>query len=575
NDDNRVNDFTTGEQYEGSYIELTDVTVVEVLPFSNGSRVSFNVADGDGNLMNISDRFTVQRLPGNGGNFVAPPVGTVYDTLRGVIAHSANGCVQGNGRGYEMYPYREEDYVIGFSAPLISNVSRNPVTPMATEDVTVNATIADPDGNVVSASLFYAVGLGNNNFLELPMSANGSTYSATIPNTSYSDGDYVKFYLSATDDSAATSTNPVDGPVEPYFFAVRDDGTTIRDVQFTPFENGDSPYQGLEVEVTGIVTASSQPGDANTPGDLGFVYIQQPGENTWGGLSLTGNAELSDLRRGDEVRVRGTIRESFGLTQMADIVSVDTLSSGNVIAPVEVNADSFSDYDFVRTEPYECMLVTLVDPAGDGVAVVDDNADDGGGSTSNFAEYRVGNNILNGPDVGCRVLAGRRTNSAFGSLDFSYVNDSLWITDFGEMNVEACIVSVGDTMTSLSGIMYYSFGEMKLLPRNNLDAPGYNGANCAGGIVPVDIEEELAGSEFTVFPNPSNAAFTLRYTFPEFVEAQVEVRDMMGRQIARKEIRGVTGEVSLDGRAWASGTYFMVVRTRGEVLATQKILLTK
>lgn len=576
NDANRVNDFTTGEQYEGVYVELYDATVVEVLPFSGGSRVSFNVSDADGNLMNVSDRFLVQRLPGNGGNFVAPPVGTVYDTLRGVIAHSGNGCTgQTNNRGYEMYPYQESDYIIGFSAPLISGVTRNPVTPMSSEDVTVSASIEDPDGNVVSASLFYAVGLGNNSFLELPMSSMGSTYSATIPNTAFSDGDLVKFYLSATDDSSATSNNPVGASVEPYFFTVRDDGTTIYDVQFTPFDNGNSPYEGLEVELTGIVTASSQQGDASTPGDLGYVYIQQPGQNTWAGISLVGNAELNDLRRGDEVQVRGTIRENFGLTQMADIISVDTLSSGNAIPAVEVNPDDFSDYDFATTEPYEGMLVTLVNSDGTGLVVVDINADDNTGGTSNFAEYRVGTNILNAPDAGCRVLAGRRTTSAFSSLDFSYVNDSLWITESGEMNVDPCVVTFGDTMTSMTGIMYYSFGAMKLLPRNNLDAEGYNGANCAGGIVPVDIDDELAGSEFVVFPNPSNAAFTLRYSFPEFVEATVEVRDMMGRQLTARTVKGVSGTINLDGQSWASGTYFLVIRTRGEVLATQKLLLQK
>ena len=38
---------------------LTDVT--QVIPFS-GNRVSFNIVDGNGNAMNVSDRFLAQKL---------------------------------------------------------------------------------------------------------------------------------------------------------------------------------------------------------------------------------------------------------------------------------------------------------------------------------------------------------------------------------------------------------------------------------------------------------------------------------------------------------------------------------
>ncbi|GAB4421459.1 MAG: hypothetical protein OHK0039_36250 [Bacteroidia bacterium] len=560
NNSTGINQLPTGEQWEGAYVEVYNVTVVQVDPFSGGSRVSFYVADDQGNRMNVSDRFLVQRLPPT-GNFVAPPVGTVYDTLRGVIVHSANGCLGANGRGYEMFPYRAEDYVIGFSAPIISNITRNPSTPTGSQDVTVFATIADPDGQVVSASLYFAVGAANNNFLQLPMTNVGTTYSATIPNTAFSDGDIVKYYLTATDDSAATNTAPANGATQPFFFTVRDNGLTIYDVQYTPFENGASGYLSQQVTVEGIVTASAQ------TGDLGFVHIQQEGQTSWAGLQLVGGNNLASLRRGDKVRVTGTIEESFGLTRMAVLNDAVVLTTGNPLpAPVEVNPNDFTAYDFVKTEPYECMLVTLRNPAGGGVYVVDENADD----PSNFAEYRVGSSLLD-PLNGCRVIAGRVTNSAFSSLNFSYINDSTFIADAGVINVPVCIVTPGDTMASLSGIMTYTFGNMKLMPRNNDDVVAYSGANCATGITA--IEQLPFAAQIEVYPNPASDLLHVGYSFDRPLTAQVRLYDMTGREVLRREVSGLEGRTDLQTGHLARGSYFLRIVAAGQPVTSRKLLL--
>ena len=62
NDGLRVNILTTGEQRENSIVEFNTVTVNEVIPFS-GIRVSFNCVDGNGNKINVSDRFLAQKTP--------------------------------------------------------------------------------------------------------------------------------------------------------------------------------------------------------------------------------------------------------------------------------------------------------------------------------------------------------------------------------------------------------------------------------------------------------------------------------------------------------------------------------
>ncbi|MEL6842332.1 MAG: T9SS type A sorting domain-containing protein [Bacteroidota bacterium] len=566
NDGTQENQPETGEQWEGSYVTLTDLTVSSVSFFSGNSRVSFICSDAQGNLVNISDRFLVQRLPGNGGTFVAPSQGDRFDTIRGVVAHSANGCFGANGRGYEVYPFQESDYVVaqGAASPSISNISRNPVTPTASQDVTVSATIEDSDGNVTSATLHYAVGASNANYLTVPMTSSGSTYTGTIPNTAYSDGDFVKYYITAEDNDMLTSTSPdINNNFDPIFFAVRDNGTRIFDVQFTPFASGNSGYLGLEVTLEGIVTATA---DAN---DLGFVYIQEETGNAWTGLSLVQNAQLASLQRGDKVSVRGTIAENFGLTRMEDILTVNVISSGNPLpAAVEVDPSIFTDYDFAVTEAYECMLVKLKAPNGGPLYVVDENADD----PNDFAEYRVGTDQFD-PASGSRVLAGRVTGSAFGSLAFSYVNDTSWATNSGVMSVPACAVVVGDTMASLTGIMYYSFGQMKLLPRNNDDAEAYSGVNCVDGIN--DIDDELAGSSILVYPNPASDLINLRYDFPKVVRAEAVLTDLMGRRVAERQITTQNGSLQFDTQSFSAGTYLLSVQVEGVVIARQKVILTK
>lgn len=470
NDENRLNQIQTGERWEGVYAEFHNVSVATVDPFSGGTRVSFNVQDQNGNLMNVSDRFLVQKLPGQGGNFVAPNVGDQLDTLRGIIAHSKNLC-PGSGstnRGYELYPFQESDYVYGASAPRISIISRTPLVPSATESVDIEAEITDSDGQVVSATLRYGTGTSGS-LTSVGMTFNSTTgyYEATIP--AQANNTLVRWNISATDDSASTTTVPNSDPsIATYIYWVRSGGLTIPDVQYTPFANGNSPYLGQEVTVSGVVTAAINTSDT---GDLGYVFIQQPGDVSYAGIWLQQGTDLTTLSRGDAVTVTGTVAEVSGMTALNNVHDVTVTGSGSVEMLI-LNPDSLTNYSFDGNEPYEGMLVRLENPTvGNKLFVVEQNADEATGN--NYAEYRIGTDPFT--LSGARVLAGRQTNSAYSSLFFSYVNDSLWQNVSGVMAVNPYVVHYPDSLTSLTGILFYSFGAMKLLPRNNHDMVGYAG----------------------------------------------------------------------------------------------------
>lgn len=558
NDQNRNNILTTGEQWEGVYAELQNVTVSSVDYFSGNTRVSFNVVDANGNKLNVSDRFLVQRLPASGGNFTPPNVGDVLTSIKGVILHSKNNCPGATGRGYELHPFDASHYVYGQSAPAMTNISRNYQVPTSAQAVVVTADITDIDG-VASAYIYYAVGATSTNYTQVAMTNVGSAYSATIP--AQANGTMVKYYIESTDNTGLTGALPESNPANgTYFYTVRDNGLTIYDVQYTPYTAGNSGYITQSVTVEGVVTASSQ------AGDLGYVYIQQEGQLAWAGLSVKGNTSLATLKRGDKVSVTGTVIEDFGYTTLGNVTAVSIIGTGT-IEPLYLDPSNFTSYGYASNEQYEGMLIGLINASGK-LFVVDPNAD----APSNFAEYRVGTDQFD-PANGCRILAGRQNSSSFSSLNVSYVNDSMWATTAGTMNVPVLVVSDTVTMDTLVGMCYYSFSNIKLIPRNNADFKGIN-------LLPADTTQDTTGSYVgqlfannivKLYPNPAINSVTVETNLDGMIY-QIAIYDVEGREVFRRITRSKQEEIYTS--SLTNGVYFVkVMAENGNTLEVNKLVV--
>ncbi|MEM7035957.1 MAG: T9SS type A sorting domain-containing protein [Bacteroidota bacterium] len=556
NDNSQTNILDTGEKWEGQYIEVQNVTVVSVDPFSGGTRVSFVVQDGSGNKVNISDKFRAQRLPNGSvpGNFSPPNVGDTYNYIRGVMHHSPNGCTGANGRGYEISPTKVGDYDLASAAPSIIAVNRSQTCPLSNAAITISTDLADPDG-IMSANLKYAIGAGTATYTTVAMTmtsgtSTSGTWSADIPGQA--DGAFVKYYVEATDNNSNTSNNPaVPTGADPLFYTARDNGCSIVDVQFVPtsFSSANSGYNGLDVTVTGVVTASAE------ATNLGFVFIQQENELAWAGIMVTDNPALATLSIGDQVTVTGTVNESFGFTRIENVSSVQLAGSGT-INPVSLDPGIFTTYDHATNEPYEGMLVELANPTPGGcVNVVDANPD---GPNSNFAEYRIGTDVFN-PTDGSRLIAGRVTNSAFSSLNVSYVNDAMWASQDGIMNVSPVVVMDGDAFGTITGVMAYTFGAFKLVPRNDMD---FNFTAGCG----LSVQDQLLGSVRT-YPNPVSDQLSLVYEFDGVMEdVQATVYDLMGRSLKNVALAQQSGQEVVNVSDLAAGQYILkVTSTEGVV----------
>jgi hypothetical protein len=539
---NPSNNITSGEKLEGNFVEIQNVTVVNVA--LAGDRCRILVKDENNNHIWIYDRFKTQRIT-NG--FVPPNVGDSYTSVRGLIEGWKTVCPgTGSGnRGYNINPFSLEHYVKGASSPTIGNIRKNIACPSSTSPVVVSADITD-DGSVTQVELRYST--NGTNYINVPATAIGTRYSATIP--AQSAGTLVRYYFLAIDNLNNTTLQPnVPGNQNPLFYTVNDLGCTIKDIQFTPFTNGRSGYTGDTLTVTGVVTASAN------PTNLGYIFIQQPGENAWSGIWVTGGTLISGLNLGDQVSVTGVVEEYFGLTRLANVTAANVLQVGQPIPePVLVNPADMSTYDFAKCEKFEGMLVKL---DGANLFVVDSNAD--AAIARNNGEYRIGTDI-NDPNTGCRVLAGRQNSTAFSSLNVSYVNSPLWLTQDGTMNVPLALVIPGAAVSLMQGIMTYSFGNMKLLPRNNSDVT-----------IAVSTEDLLRKNGFLVYPNPASDRISIQLSTSGNA---VEVFSAQGSRVFGQTASSDKLEISSGN--WAPGLYRIQVRDqKGQVLGQTSVSVVK
>lgn len=180
---------------------------------------------------------------------------------------------------------------------------------------------------------------------------------------------------------------------------------TVHDIQYST--DGDSPYDGETVTVNAIVVATGYSGDK--------YFIADPGGGLWSGVYVYDWTFTGSI--GDWVTIDAEVDEYYGLTELKNVSSITVDSTGTVPDPYETTCEVAD-----TSEALEGVLVTLSN-----LVVTTDTSDvwvvsDGTG------ELIVANNF-----------------------DYSYSP------------------SVGDSITSLTGMMSYDWGEFRIEPRSDED----------------------------------------------------------------------------------------------------------
>jgi len=469
---------TEAEQWGTVMVRATNAIVIQNdLPYGEWS-----IDDGTGkvNVDDDSDSISVwQEAVGR------PPVGSYVSSIRGWVYHHYGS--NADSTAYKIEPLYVADIEFGAGPPSITDVSRDPCVPGVDDVVTVSAVITD-NSTISQANIYYRINSGDWTFADMSNTVD-NTWSGSIP-ASGTDGAFIEYYVQGADDGADQSE------IKWSEFPDTDNGNylgyntsssalTINNIQHSPWPNGESPYNGCDVTVTGIVTADTAQYNSGYA-----AYAFQSASAQWNGLIFDGWDDTM-LSRGDEVTVSGTVEEFDpeyhfkydGNTKLINVSAVTVNSAGNTMAPMSVSTVDLAQ-DAEEVESYE----------------------------------------------GCLVTVSNVTVSAVNAYDWGIVDDSgvecLIDDDMATMAADNYLSTLenGSTLGQVTGIFNFSFGTYKIQVRDLADL----------GQLGVDEDFESLPRRFALydnFPNPFNPETRIRFEIANQENVQLIIYDILGHKV--------------------------------------------
>jgi len=568
--------FTTAEQYEGSYVQLTNLTMG---PQSNsGQRHIRSLLDAQGNkiyLRDFSNFYSTSPSPSWGWTaWNPPPVGATVASIRGVIIEGA--YQDGTFNGLATYPYvicpvYPNDLTMGNTPPIVNTVTRYPGVPKPTDTVFVTANIVDSlakfnKESVASAQLFYRINKTTYNTLSMTPSSN--VYWATIPMESL--GTLVEYFVKVVDNQGAVTFSPSDTSRSTYFYYPRTSDTmTIKDIQYTPNNGGYSGYNGDTVSTEGVVTADTSDihnftfiGPGGTQSSPRRVIIQDPNiQGGWSGIWISGNA-TDPLVKGQKVMVTGVVTEINDVTSIVigSSSNISIISSGNPQpAAAQITPGVLADTKtWGDTTAQKWQSVVISYPGQ--VVITCINASSSTACTStlplpdtsfrrNYGEMLA---IYNSENIPSRIKLQQGGNTFTNGWDSSKAN---WY----HPNYPGQLLHNWDGINGLTGIGFFDFGQYQIVPRKNDDF------GSVIGVKPITETPSLFWLRQN-YPNPFNPETQIDYNLPTDAEVTLKVYNMLGQQV-RVLIDGIQVrgkyDITFDGTNLASGLYIYVLDVNG------------
>lgn len=518
-------DPMTAEMWENNMVRIEDAVMID----NNRAYGEFTIDDGSGVCMadgDATNSMSGEDVYGNyiGGEFIRPPNGTTLKSIEGYVYH-AYGSFE-DQTTYSIRPFLPSDVVLGGGPPSITDFEITESALGLADAVTVSANMTDKS-DVATASINYRVDGGSWMTVAMTEGTTDTTlFTGTIPATN-TEGAFVEYYLSATDDGgdnqdeALTTTLPPNTDLGMYGYHTRSTGPTIHDLQMTTFESGNSYYVGQIVTVQGIVVGSDVRYGAGDP-----FAVQSEATMGYGILCVDTSGYVPT--RGDDVTVKGLLVERYDEATAIVDAQVTVNSSGNAEVPVVVLGSQLE----ANPEDYEGNYVALLNPATV--------------TAANTYDWTVND----------------------GTGDFLIDDD--WAVYGGAADTTLEALKAGDPLSSLWGVWFHSYGSYKLQIRDLDDMTG----------APVATDAPAIPTEYSLnqnYPNPFNPSTTIEYSLANAGAHTVKVYDIRGALIETLA-SGVTpaGNYSITWNAsrHASGLYFVRLES-SEFNKTRKLLLVK
>lgn len=259
---------------------------------------------------------------------------------------------------------------------------------------------------------------------------------------------------------------------------------------------------------------------------------------------------LDGIQRGDSVIVAGVGNDFFNFTTMDLVDQITVVSTGHTVP-----APSVVSILTARTEAYESKLISVEDV--------------------------VITNIL--PD----------DPNDFGEFSFNQgISDTLRVDDVFSANFSPSpgylpyVPTLADSFNVITGIMYHSFSNHKMLPRSIEDFGPASGSGWVGvdDATPSPFKTALLGNN----PNPFNPMTRVQFSLARKGLVELTIYDIRGREVRSlaKEVMDAGEYTVANGRAhtWngrdnngrevQSGIYFYNIQTE-DFSDSRKMVLVK
>lgn len=575
--------YIQGEKYEGMYVEIRNVTTAAGI----GNRQPFSIIDDNGNRMYMRDFSNWFSTAPSGDTlrpWTPPAIGTFVNYIRGVIINANNEGAFGSQLPYVIVPIYPNDLDLGNAPPVMSAPLRSPGVPTPSDSVSVTVTASDPGLSVSTIQELKVIWRFNGGlYTEKVMNQIGTSnlYNTKMPPAPL--GTLVEYIFRAQDNQGGVKLLPSDTADSKLFYKVREnDSMSVQDVQYCPNNGGRSAYEGYDVRgVEGIVTCdtsdiptfsfTSAGGNQTAPRR---VYIQN-GQGAYSGIWVAGGP-TDALRKGDRVRVKGTVEENFSVTRINITTpsNIVVISTGNTQPNAEILStaqipNSATDGE-IAVEQWESVYLRFNTPitincinAATGIACTTTEPLPDTTFRRNFGEILVSD--------------GSNINARIELEDGNHTFTNNWDGLQNPPQPGYTLLTKNDIISFTEGILYFSFSNYKLTPRKNPDF---------GTVTPVGISENNSlVNDYTLmqnYPNPFNPVTVINYNIPVSGNVSLKVYDMIGREV-KTLVNGFVSNgsysVNFDGSNLSSGIYFYKLEAFGKTgekfVSTKRMVLVK
>ena len=197
------------------------------------------------------------------------------------------------------------------------------------------------------------------------------------------------------------------------------------------------PGEGTFVILENLVVTANRRDSNDATKSKGF-YAQDPTRSEYGAIFVyTGNGPIYSV--GDEVRIEGEYVEYYDLAEITNATVQVTNPAVGAPAPIVISNPCDIATNGAQAEAMESMLVRV-----ENISVSNSNPDDPG----DYNEFEVG---------GCLRIDDMLVISPADTNSTSYWEDQ---------------PQVGTSYSAIQGILTYSYGHFKVLPRSQADSEG-------------------------------------------------------------------------------------------------------